>query len=452
MASSQVRIGRFGLSSTTLQPAYATVTSWVRDGDRVSCGGWIVGTDDSDAGSLGNWTSAVLLRDRLLSYNDNSDEPVVPVTWTHDESQHGFYRVLSAQVPWDLALSDEDLDEPRFAWSAELQFVGKWTSVVQEMVSRGALRTNAHSIVAGDVRAFHNIPNASSGYAPGITGLGVNTFTTADGTAIRRYDDGTPVAPEYWNTRKYWTLAEENYYDASCMVLREGAAAYTWATHSDDLAVVGRTWPEDASAATGWVIGNGLVRVYPNTSGSAGDWNFDWWDGAAWRTKEVQFGGTDVDLAAFPTAMRILKNTPDVVVVRCDIDSTAATSVDDALTLDLTVRRGSRIVECYLKLDGVATSKWQIRMTTNEGNTDITGGRRATSNDANGDRYLLLCPVAYTDVTTGDGIALNAAATTATFGVAMEIDGSSATDPWQAVDMLAEFYSVVGQRHWISRA
>lgn len=431
-------IGRFGRGT-----AEVTVTRWQRDGDRISCGGWIVGA------SLANATQE---RDRLLGLKNNPDEPIVPFYWNSDLTQWGYCQVVDVSCPWDLALT---LEQFRFQWSAELVEIAEGFAAVHEVLSKGAVRTNAHTIAAGDVRAFHCVPDAAKGYAPGLSGLGINTISTAvdePADLIRRYDDGTPAAPEYFNTRKHWQVAPNAFYVGACAVL-DGSEV------DDDFGaatVVGRRFSNPGEAVTGWTITNGLVRVSPYETGDPGDWLFSWWDPndtpAQWHDKIVQFGGTDVDFDTYPTYMQIVVNSPDMVSVRCGISSFAATSVDDAVTLDLTIRRGSRLVECYLKLDGVATSKWQIRNVPDEAGTGITGGRAANANDAEGDRYVLLCPVAFTDVPTGTGIAIDAAATTATFGVGLAVDGSSATDPWRTTDLRDEFYALVSQTNRISRS
>ncbi len=180
---------------------------------------------------------------------------------------------------------------------------------------------------------------------------------------------------------------------------------------------------------------------------------FNWWNPAtlSWNEKVFALGGDDTDFDQNPSSVSVVRNHPDLSTIRFTIDSSAVTSVVDSVTVDLTVRRGSRIVEVYVRNDSAITAKWQVRVTPNEGTSSMTGGRYATSNDASTNQFVLLCPVAFTDVTTGDGIALNAAATSGTFGIGSAIGGTGAADPWRTTDLRDEFYAVLGQRSWISR-
>lgn len=444
--ASQVAIGRFG-SDGYGNPlggpgGDVTVTQWVRDGNRVSCGGWIIASTSVQS----NWNAVTYQRDRLLAYANNPDEPVVPVCWTSDTTQNGYYRVLGVSSPWDLATSIDDRTVPAFRWSAELELVAH--NPVLEMVSVGAVRTNAHGIAAGDVRAFHCVPDEALGYSPGAASLGVNTIAyPTDGLLLRRYDDGTPVSPHFFDARQHWFLSPTVYYGGGCTILTGTAGVVDWA-EAPAYTVAGRTTKIDPAL---WTIGSGLVQVSP---GGTGVLTFEWWDPTAevWYDKDFKLGGDDTDFGTDASAVTVVRNHPDICTVRLTINSQAVTSVTDSVTADVTVRRGSRVVELYIRNESSITAKWQVRLATNEANSSMTGGRYATSNDADGNRYVLLCPVAFTDVTTGDGIALNAAATSGTFGIGEEVDGTSATDPWLYTDLRDEFYAVLGQRSWISRA
>jgi hypothetical protein len=93
--------------------------------------------------------------------------------------------------------------------------------------------------------------------------------------------------------------------------------------------------------------------------------------------------------------VQVLHNRPDSVSVRVDLSSTALR------TLDVTLRRGSRYVECVLA--GSVTPG--VRRGTNESATALTPtamGLRATA-DSSGNKYVVATPttLAGTDTTIG---------------------------------------------------
>jgi hypothetical protein len=161
------------------------------------------------------WLYMRLERDRLLAAANNPDEPIVPVVYSPDQTQSGYYRVLSASADMDLALSISSNTEPRVRWSAELERV---RNALQEVVSIGAVRTNAHSITDG--RAFMPMPDAAKGFGPAVTGWGSNVTYGYDSFSNRKYDNGTGT--DLYDTRNYWTLDPAAYYHGACRYITTG--------------------------------------------------------------------------------------------------------------------------------------------------------------------------------------------------------------------------------------
>jgi hypothetical protein len=114
--------------------------------------------------------------------------------------------------------------------------------------------------------------------------------------------------------------------------------------------------------------------------------------------------------------------------------------------VDLALRRGDRIVRGFLSSD--SQSNWQVARNTTEAATAITygavtlGNIRATANDGDGNRYVLITDQTATPVSDlGNGSLTQNAATNNTFdfGIGSEIGGSGAAHPNWAQDLAQQY-------------
>jgi hypothetical protein len=159
--------------------------------------------------------------------------------------------------------------------------------------------------------------------------------------------------------------------------------------------LAGRVRINDTAAATGagfeidgtdqplpvaaWTLGNGLVNVTPTAS--AGVLDVQAYTGGAWHSKlwNVTVGGSNV--AAWDSAV-LLRNDLEQCILRL----TAPRSPGRA-TLDLTLRRGSRIVEGYLQSGAASTLAVYLRTSETNTNAAASGYVTASGNDSDGNRF-----------------------------------------------------------------
>lgn len=430
-----VSIGRFGLDLTT--PVLASVEA---SGRTLRLSGYL------KAASL---AAGLTLRQQLLGLVGNPDEPVVPVVSTVDSSLNGFYRVLSADVT--MAASGADYSNFVLPWSAELERAASGYNPLIERTLIAALRTNAHSITATNIVAFFGMPAAAQAAQDIATYFSGTSLTGADG-ALRFYYDSNPGASVYVNgfaLNPGTAIATAGYYDNAAKLESK------WADNSNYYPVVGRDVPARVSSAirTGhdWRLSNGLVRVAPSvTTGALNcgcDLSVSHYDGSQWDTaKRYTFTLATVPLASALqfTQFTVLRNDPAAVSIRLSVEVSNL-----AWLLDLTLRRGSRFVECRWTLSTAGAVV--VAVSTVEAATALTGGIRATSNDAAGNRYVLAGAQATTNDLTNGSIT-SGSVTSYDFMIGSEVGGSGAggmetaqNQIYQYMCAQSETYRIVGR-------
>ena len=147
------------------------------------------------------------------------------------------------------------------------------------------------------------------------------------------------------------------------------------------------------------------------------------WDRDDWRSSKeykIAKGTSKTEWDGWNT-VQIIKNYPECVTVR--FTANANTDGTGRLTFDVSLRRGARffslIVNSYGTADQIA-----IKRTTAEASTSATGYVVSTSNDSEGNYFVLGSPNTFTADTTNGGISLTATKMKAFVGYAL--DGSSA--------------------------
>ena len=134
-----------------------------------------------------------------------------------------------------------------------------------------------------------------------------------------------------------------------------------------------------AVAAADWELNNTLVRVRPVAAG--GTLEIAAFTSGAWRPKAwwVDVGGAQV---ARWEAATILRNDPEMVVLRLTEHRAPA----GRAVLDLTLRRGSRLVEGYLQRGD--SGPLSVYLASAESMTDATSYVVRTTNDGDGNRAI----------------------------------------------------------------
>lgn len=281
----------------------------------------------------------------------NSKGLLVAAVWEDKPERSGYYTVTSASADlMDRAAEGVVVAE----WKLSLSRHGSDTDVDLESRLTGAVRANDFSL-SGE--RWHAPPIGHHSYYTGATLPSLMTRATADGT-ITVYR-GVPA-----NVSPRWGCAVGDYLRGRVRVLSSGA---------EQVGVGARL------VTDGWELSNGLVRIRPLTSG--GSIEVASFTGAAWRPKAwwVDIGGVQVTRWEAAT---ILRNDPEMAIVRL----TESRSPVGRTVLDLTLRRGSRLVEGYLQRGDSGTLS--VYLASAEAMTDATSYVVKTTNDGDGNRAI----------------------------------------------------------------
>jgi hypothetical protein len=354
-----LKIGRAGLTLTLPEPQ-----SWDESGGIVTLRGSIQNATTP--------TDALRLRDQLLGYENNGDEMVVPVIVDGETRLTGYYKVLGMHILTDpTAIANGYL-----VFDATLQPVPGFAQPMMESLLTTALLTNAVGGVAGDASGFHAAPNTTE-YASQVS----NTFytrTSADGVLIV---NGL-IIPATTIATTHFGLPPASFYIGGA----------TFEQGSPLQPVVGRACQPDV---VNWRLSNGLVRVTPNAA--AGKLDVSHYNGSTWSAVKTYFVTTSgADVLTTWSAIAVLRNSVEETTIRLAAAVTGEAYPVQA-TLDISLRRGDRLARCYLTSSpAFSPSKWKIARNTAEAATAITysavtvGGIRATANDSDANRYVIL--------------------------------------------------------------
>ena len=358
--------------------------------------------------SLDDAVQARSLRDELHRMVDN-DDLILPVVWTADASFDGYYRVLGANLNLGIASLNG-----WYPFTCQLERMGSDGLIAIESRLQVGLRANAHSITLGSSEPIHGVPDTHKAYNPDTATPTTMTRTLADGT-VRVFRD----MPQ--NIDPVWGIAAANFYKSACQIEVGVTLRVVAGLDADNL-------PDD------WRINNAAVRVSPN--GTSGRLDVAHFDGTIWETAkvwEVRVGGTEVGQW---DNFSVLRNDASTVIVRLNRRDSEVTVV----TLDLTLKRGSRFVEARITRNVAAAFK--IVRNTTEAATTLTGAIRATVNDGDGNRYVLGSSKAVTDDLVEGGIT-SASLIGWDFFIGSAIAGSSAVAGDAPADLVNQYHGYV---------
>ncbi|MFI6793685.1 hypothetical protein ACIBG4_40775 [Nonomuraea sp. NPDC050383] len=276
---------------------------------------------------------------------------LVQAIWEEKSERNGYYTISSA--------SGEVKDRKRqgiteIAWKISLQRHGPDTDVDLESRLSGAVRANDFSLT-GERWSAPSVGHYA--YYTGPTAPSVMTRASTDGliTVYRGVPAG--VSPR-------WGCRVEDYLRGRVRVLNAGTER------------VGTAHPLDED---GWELANGLVRVRPLAGG--GSLEVASFTGGAWRPKSwwIDIGGTQI--TSWDSAS-VLRNDLESCIVRLAVRRSPV----GRAYLDLTLRRGSRIVEGYLQRGDSGTMS--VYLASAETCTDATSYVVRSTDDGNGNRVI----------------------------------------------------------------
>lgn len=281
---------------------------------------------------------------------------MIPMSFSQKNHLDGYYWVEEASgryeewqpeavsiMPWSLTLVRRG-----YAADADLE----------SRLSGPVTRANDH-LATGE--RWHGPPVGHTAYSAGSTLPSVVVRTGSEG-AMSVYRDLTPgIHPRWSATPAAYALGRSRFIDASGF---ERQAVRT------------------PLAPVGWQMHNGLVQV--SVDGATGALNVAAWTGGAWQSIlwDVYHGTGPAVAMGAPTSISLLRNEFECVAVRL-----VKALSPGRMTVDLTLRRGSRFVEVYVQHEFGTTLAVQRRVA--EASAASTGYLSATAPDAAGNRYVV---------------------------------------------------------------
>ena len=355
------------------------------------------------------------------------DEPVVPVVFSDDSDFDGFYEVTSSSVD----TAQEWVAQNRVRWSVSLARLPDYALPQIEAQLFGGFRANSHAITPTPELWFPNtVYNVAWSVSTGVSFAGPRTC--ADGTTVGLFGRSSSTSAAERTVLRY-AIAPANWYDGACRVeVSYGGTYYP---------VVGRN-PYSLLSSTGWRITNGRLRVAPSSTAGRLDVSIYDTAGATWETTTFKLytssAASDIDSVL---TFAVLKNAPDEVVVRVGLRESITGAAPSTLrhTLDITLRRGAHHAEFYWTCD-TGTTLGYVKPNSAIASTTLTGGIRATANDAAGNRYVIYTPRAKTNDLVNGGLYLTAAASSFPFAIGIEYGGSGASTYDAEAYMSAEYF------------
>lgn len=332
---------------------------------------------------------------------------IVPVTLTDKSELSGFYLATGARSNLHKWANGK---VQTATWEVDLVRLGSSRDV--EIESRMVQLARTDTLTGVQTPVFWHAP-----------AVGTKTYYTGStvptSTITRQSEDGPiPVHLGVPAVSPRWTVDAVDFMKGAVRLEFVGERR------------IGTTTPPLAT----WEMSNGLVRVSP---GNAGSFSVACWDAAAWRSvKSYQIAVSGAALTDQPE-VTVLRNTPEDVGIRLTFPGSPGRT-----TVDLSLRRGSRFVTGVIKRHSAATLR--IQRTEAEAATEVTGGLRATTADADGNRFVL---GSASTVTTSLATAHIAKATTTEFDffAGHEVDASPQVGDAFA-DLLAQYLGNTAER------
>jgi hypothetical protein len=340
------------------------------------------------------------------------DGLVTAVTFTDKVNLSGFYELASAQSELQRIHNGEMQGA---TWQMTLVPLGSERDLEVESRLLSIARTTE---LVGVTPVFWQAPApAFESYYTGAT-VPSGSVSRQSSEGLVAVQLGIPSTPA-----PRWTVKAADYLGASSRLLFDSLRRIGW----------------DSPPLSVWEMNNGIAQVL---AGASGAFQVAAWGGAAWespKSYQLTVNGTPIT------------STPELTVLRNDPEQTTVRLVYPVgvgrVTCDLGLRRGSRFVTGVVKRHSAATLG--ITRTAAEAATVVTGGLRATSADADGNRFVLGSSRTVTTTTATASIA-KAAQTQLDFFAGHEFGSAPATGDAFA-DLLAQYLGASTERVRIVR-
>lgn len=327
---------------------------------------------------------------------------LVPVSFGDKSDRNGYYTVLSAKSAI-VNLAYQSVIQ--LTWSIDLKREGNDQEIdIETRLSGPANRLNDFTLSGS---RWLGIPVGATGFLAGSSTPSQVVRTTPDGVV--------PLftgIPETVNSVRYQCDIAD-YFKGRVMVTSDGRE---------------RAGMGILLGSTNWELSNGLISLTARASGFA----FAYYNAGVWETaKDWNFllGGVTVTA---PTAVSVIRNEFELVTLRLMWNRTPS----GRIVADVTLRRGSHFVDMVLKSNTAGTL--ELRRATAEAGTTASGFVRATSNDAQGDRYVVGSARTFT-ANTGTGGLSKASTTRLDVMLGIEMNGTTAIAGNAGADLMAQY-------------
>jgi hypothetical protein len=327
----------------------------------------------------------------------------VPVTFSHKAELNGYYRVASVTGTSRSWMPESKNIVP---WTMTMERVGYPNEInIESRLSGPITRANDHTATG---KRWQAPPVGHFAYAAGSTTPLFVTRTSADGSILAYYNLPQSINPRWAATVSNYLLGRVRFQDS------DGTE---------------RTALSAPAGPTGWTLSNGLVRLQLNAS--TGVFEVSAWTGGAWQMKGWELfhsTGPAVTLGV-PSAVVVLRNDFEVGTVRI-----VKTLSPGRVTVDFTLRRGSRFLEIYVQHLFGTTLK--LVRSAVEASSASTGYIKATSADGAGNKFVLGSARSFTADNVNGGISKTTTPTLDAF-VGVEIAAAPTGDA--AVDLFQQY-------------
>ncbi|WP_030506356.1 hypothetical protein [Microbispora rosea] len=333
---------------------------------------------------------------------------LVQVTFDDKTGLDGYYGVTDASA----VLRNEQGEIQTSDWSISLKRFGGPGEVDIQSRLTGIKRANDFSLTG---EAWHAPAIGHYAYSAGATIPSSMTRATQDGTitVYRGLAAGT-------NPR--WGCTPADYPMGRARLLSMGLE---------------RTGTNQQLEASGWELTNALVRVTPSTAGTL---VVEAWGGTAWEAKDWTISdGTAI--TAWDSAT-LVRNDYEQVILRLTREQ--GPNETGRVVLDIGLRRGSRLVECYLQRSTSATLSAYLTSGEAYSNTASSGYLVASSDDDDGNKAT--CGSARSFTAHANLGVSKASVTALDFYLAAVVDGSSAVSGDAATDLRNQYIGALPEQ------
>lgn len=344
---------------------------------------------------------------------------ITPVTFRDKSERDGYYTVTNANSE----LKDFQSEVATADWTLDLTRGGSHTEVDIQSRLTGAVRQNDYGLTG---ERWHAPAINHYSYHTGATDVSSWVDrTSADGT-IRAYR-GIPT-----NAHPKWGCTPTNFY--------LGRARIT-----DTLEVSAENEIEGINrqlSTTGWSLSNGLVNV--TGTASPGIIDVQSYSGGSYHSTLWNIQRNSLNVQAWQS-VTILRNSFEQCVIRLTANIVNAPG---RVTLDLSLRRGSRFVECYLQSSS-STTLGAVQVVSAAAQSG-TGWVVNTSNDANGNRPIIGASRTVTYNIVSGGLS-KAASTALDFYIGAVINGSSPANGDAAAALQDQYIGTLPESTYLVR-